>query len=77
MEIMPDHVHLLVEVHPQFGIHRFVKHTKGISSSSKRVSEFGIEDTQPVDQQLLLFNGWWCSVVSHQAVRYVENQKNV
>ncbi|MBO6253175.1 MAG: IS200/IS605 family transposase, partial [Bacteroidaceae bacterium] len=25
MEIMPDHVHLLIEVDPQFGIHRVVK----------------------------------------------------
>jgi putative transposase len=32
MEVMPDHVHLLVEVDPQFGIHTFVKRVKGISS---------------------------------------------
>ena len=32
MEIMPDHVHLLVEVNPQFGIHSFVKLMKGRSS---------------------------------------------
>jgi transposase len=29
---MPDHVHLLVEVDPQFGIHRLVKDLKGVSS---------------------------------------------
>ena len=32
MEIMPDHVHMLVEVDPQYGIHRFVKKLKGVSS---------------------------------------------
>ena len=32
IEVMPDHVHLLVEVDPQFGIHRFVKLAKGRSS---------------------------------------------
>lgn len=32
MEIMPDHVHLLLEVDPQFGIHRAVKAIKGTSS---------------------------------------------
>lgn len=32
MEIMPDHVHLLVEVDPQFGIHKAVKQIKGTSS---------------------------------------------
>ncbi len=32
MEVMPDHVHLLVEVDPQFGIQRLVKWLKGRSS---------------------------------------------
>ena len=32
MEVMPDHVHLLLEVAPQFGIHKVVKRIKGISS---------------------------------------------
>ena len=31
MEVMPDHVHLLVEVDPQYGIHRLVKAIKGRS----------------------------------------------
>ena len=30
--IMPDHVHLLVEIDPQFGIHRLIKNIKGVSS---------------------------------------------
>lgn len=32
LEIMDDHVHLLCEVDPQFGIHKFVKRAKGASS---------------------------------------------
>ena len=32
MEIMPDHVHLLLEVDPQFGIHKAVKTIKGKTS---------------------------------------------
>ena len=32
MEVMPDHVHLLVEVDPQYGIHRAVRLIKGRSS---------------------------------------------
>ncbi len=32
VEIMPDHIYLLVEVYPQFGIHRLVKNIKGLSS---------------------------------------------
>ena len=29
LEVMPDHVHLLCEVDPQFGIHRLVRRLKG------------------------------------------------
>ncbi len=32
LEVMPDHVHLLVEVDPQFGIHKLIKLMKGRSS---------------------------------------------
>lgn len=32
MEVMSDHVHLLLEVDPQFGIHRAVKTLKGRTS---------------------------------------------
>ena len=32
LEIMPDHVHLLVSVDPQYGVHRLIKHIKGRSS---------------------------------------------
>jgi putative transposase len=32
LETMPDHVHLLVEVDPQFGVHKLVKAIKGRSS---------------------------------------------
>ena len=32
MEIMPDHVHILLGVDPQFGIHKAVKTIKGTTS---------------------------------------------
>ncbi len=32
LEVLPDHVHLVVSVDPQFGIHRLVKLIKGRSS---------------------------------------------
>ena len=32
MEVMPDHIHLLIEVEPQFGIHKAVKMMKGRTS---------------------------------------------
>jgi putative transposase len=36
LAIIPDNVHGLVEVAPQFGIHRLVKHLKGISAHALR-----------------------------------------
>ena len=39
LEIIPDHVHLLIEVDPQYGINRAVRHIKGSSSHALR-SEF-------------------------------------
>lgn len=32
MDVMPDHVHLLVDVDPPYGIHKWVKQRKGRSS---------------------------------------------
>lgn len=32
LAVMPDHVHLLVDVDPQFGVHRLIKEIKGRSS---------------------------------------------
>ncbi|MCL2772750.1 MAG: IS200/IS605 family transposase [Oscillospiraceae bacterium] len=32
MEIQPDHVHLLIEIDPQYGIHKAIKLIKGYSS---------------------------------------------
>src|SRR5256884_5559739 len=39
LEILPDQVHLLVEVDPQFGIHRLVKYIKGVTSHELRSEE--------------------------------------
>jgi putative transposase len=36
LEVMPDHVHLLVDVDPQFGVHRLVKEIKETSSRELR-----------------------------------------
>ena len=36
MEAMPDHVHMLLEVDPQLGIHRAVKRIKGRTSHDLR-----------------------------------------
>ncbi len=39
MEIMPEHVYILLEVDPQYGIHKVIKRIKGVTSRILR-SEF-------------------------------------
>ena len=36
VEVLPDHVHVLIGCDPQFGIHRLVKLLKGLSSHALR-----------------------------------------
>lgn len=37
LETMPDHVHLIVEVDPQYGVHKLVKAVKGRRSCVLRI----------------------------------------
>lgn len=75
MEIMPDHVHLLLEVDPQFGIHRAVKHLKGKTSYMMR-NEFKELTTR---LPTLWTNSYFVSTVGGaplEAVKkYIENQR--
>ena len=77
MEIMPDHVHLLIEVDPQFGINRAIRHIKGASSHALR-SEFPfLKSRLPT----LWTNSYFVSTVGGAPLsaikQYIENQKNV
>lgn len=75
MEIMPDHVHLLLEVDPQFGIHKVIKRIKGHSSKTLR-SEFK-ELTTKVPT--LWTNSYFVSTVGGAPLdavkQYIESQK--
>jgi putative transposase len=77
LEIMPDHVHLLVEVDPQFGIHRLVKNLKGVSSHDLRKEFASLRSRLPT----LWTNSYFVSTVGGAPLsvikQYVENQKNV
>jgi len=77
IEVLPDHVHVLAEVDPQFGIHRFVKTIKGKSSHILR-SEFpALKSRLPT----LWSNSYFVSTVGGAPLavikQYVESQKNV
>ena len=75
MEIMPDHVHLILEVDPQFGIHRAVKHIKGVSSFYLRNEFSHLTSKLPT----LWTNSYFISAVGGAPLeaikKYVENQK--
>jgi len=77
MEIMPDHVHLLMEVDPQYGIHRAVKQIKGYSSRILRDEFPWLKSRIPS----LWTNSYFVSTVGGAPLsaikRYIENQKHV
>jgi putative transposase len=77
LEIMPDHVHLLVEIDPQLGIHRLVKNLKGVSSHQLRKEFASLVSRLPT----LWTNSYFVSTVGGAPLsvikQYVENQKNV
>jgi putative transposase len=75
LEIMPDHVHLLVEIDPQYGIHRLIKQIKGISSRVLRHEFPKIKSRLPT----LWSNSYFVSTVGGAPLaiikQYIENQK--
>lgn len=75
MEIMPDHVHLLLEVDPQFGIHKAVKTIKGTTSRILRREFPWLRSRIPT----LWTNSYFCSTVGGAPLsiikQYIENQK--
>jgi putative transposase len=77
LEVMPDHVHLLVEVDPQFGIHRFIKLAKGRSSRFLRQEFPWLRSRLPTlwtnSYAVLTVGGAPLAVIK----RYIENQKRV
>ncbi len=77
LEVMPDHVHMLCEVDPQFGIHRFVKRVKGRSSRLLQQEFDWLTSRLPT----LWTNAYFVATVGGAPLaiikQYIENQKNV
>jgi putative transposase len=77
LEIMPDHVHLLVECDPQFGIHRLVRLIKGRSSRFLRQEFPTLKTRMPT----LWTNSYFVSTVGGASLsvikQYIEKQKHV
>nr|WP_090631609.1 IS200/IS605 family transposase [Neobacillus massiliamazoniensis] len=77
LEVMPDHVQLLVEVDPQFGINKLVRHLKGVSSRILRKEFPWLKSRIPS----LWTNSYFVSTVGGTTLdvvkQYIENQKGV
>jgi putative transposase len=77
MEIMPDHVHMLIEVDPQFGVHRAVKAIKGRTSRILRQEFKALRSRLPT----LWTNSYFVATVGGAPLeiikQYIESQKKV
>jgi len=77
LEVMPDHVHLLCEINPQLGVHKFVKHLKGRSSRLLRQEFDWLRSRLPT----LWTNSYFVATVGGAPLavikQYIENQKYV
>lgn len=77
LEVMPDHVHILCEVDPQFGIHKFVRRVKGRSSRLLRQEYPKLKSKLPS----LWTNSYFVSTVGGAPIailkQYIEAQKNI
>jgi putative transposase len=75
LEVMPDHVQLLVEVDPRYGVHRLVKAVKGRSSRLLRQEYPELRSRLPT----LWTNSYFVATVGGAPLdvvkKYVEDQK--
>ena len=75
LKIMPDHIHLLVDVDPQFGIHNLIKKLKGRTSRLLRQEFPHLKTKLPT----LWTNSYFVSTVGGAPLaivkQYIENQK--
>lgn len=75
LEIMPDHIHLLVDVDPQFGVHKVIKTIKGKTSRILRGEFKHLTTKIPT----LWTNSYFISTVGGAPLsivkQYIESQK--
>lgn len=77
LEIMPEHVHILCQVDPQFGVHKFVKRVKGRSSRLLRQEFPNLKSRLPT----LWTHSYFVASVGGAPLamikQYIENQRTV
>lgn len=77
MEIMPDHVHLLIDCNPRFGIMNCVTKLKGVSSRKLRDEFPKLKSRIPTLWTRSSFISTVGSVSLESIKKYIQNQKEV
>ena len=77
MEIMPDHVHLLLDVNPQYGIVKIVGQIKGYTAHMLRKEFPRLRSRLPSLWTRSKFMSTVGAVTLEVVKRYIEQQKGV
>jgi len=76
LEVMPDHVHLILDVSPKIGIYRVVSKVKGYTSRMLRKEFSELRSRLPTLWTYSRFISSVGSVTLEVVKRYIEEQKN-
>jgi len=76
MEVMPDHVHLLIDVDPKMGIWSVISKIKGYTSNTLRKEYPKLKSRLPTLWSGSKFIGTVGSVSLEVVKKYIEGQKN-
>jgi putative transposase len=76
MEVMPDHVHLLIDVDPKIGIYHVVTQIKGYTSKTLRLEFPELKKRLPTLWTHSKFISTVGAVTLEVVKRYIEEQKN-
>lgn len=76
LEIMPDHVHMIIDCNPKFGVCKCVKLLKGVSSRIMRDEFPELKKKLPSLWTHSYFVSTVGSVTLEVVKQYIENQKN-
>lgn len=77
MEVMPDHVHLLLDVNPKIGIYKIISKIKGYTSNVMRKEFKSLRTRIPTLWTLSRFISSVGSVSLETIKKYIEDQKGV
>ena len=77
MEVMPDHVHLLLDIDPKIGVYNVVTQIKGYTSKQLRDEFPSLKKRLPTLWTHSKFISTVGAVSLEVVKKYIENQKNV